>query len=76
MQIVVNGETPFKVCKNQVFIGPSASGYTLAYGASKEGTFTNYTTATPANENNIVNGVVQYSWLKLVGNSGPVEVIL
>ena len=76
MKVVVNGETPFKVCKDQVFIGPSASGYTLAYGASKEGTFTNYSEATAANTNCIVNGVVQYCWLKLVGNSGPVEVIL
>lgn len=76
MQVIVHGETPFKVLKDQVFIGPSASGYTLAYGASKDGTFTNYSDATPANENLVVNGVVQYSWLKLVGNTGNVEVIL
>lgn len=76
MQVKVSGETPFKVCKDQVFIGPSASGYTLAYGAAKDGTFTSYSEATPANENLIVNGVVQYCWLKLVGNSSEVDVIL
>ena len=76
MNRVIFGETPVKVVKDQVMLGPSASGYTFAYGTSKEGPFTSYTEAVPANENLIVNGIMQYSWIKLIGNEGPVEVIL
>ena len=75
MQITVNGERKFKVLKDQFMVGPSASGYTLAYSADGVN-FTNYTEATPANENLIVNGFMMYGWAKLVGNSGEVEVIL
>lgn len=75
MKVIVSGEQVFKVAKNQVAIGPSASGYTLAYSADGVN-FTEYAEATPANENLIVNGVVQYSYLKLVGNEGEVVVVL
>lgn len=75
MKIIVSDEQVFKVAKNQVAIGPSASGYTLAYSADGVN-FTEYSTATPASENLIVNGVVQYSYLKLVGNEGEVVVVL
>ena len=72
----VSGETPLKVVKDQVMFGPSANGYTFAYGTSKEGPFTSYPEAVPAGESLIVNGIMQYSWVKLVGNTGEVEVIL
>lgn len=75
-QQIINGEVPFKVHKDNAIIGPSASGYTLAYGVSKDGTFTEYPTPVPAGENLILNGLAQYSWLKLVGNEGEVEAIL
>ena len=75
MKIVVNGEQVFKVAKNQMTIGPSASGYTLAYSADGEN-FTEYSEATPANENCIVNGLPQYTYVMLSGNTGDVTVIL
>lgn len=75
MQITISGEKSFKVPKNQFIIGPSASGYTLAYSADNVH-FTNYTESTPANENCIVNGAVTYSFWKLVGNTGEVTIIV
>lgn len=75
MKITVIDEQVFKVAKNQMTIGPSASGYTLAYSADGSN-FTNYTEAVPAGENCIVNGVPQYTFCKLVGNSGNVVVII
>lgn len=75
MQIQVNGEQKFKVVKDQFMVGPSASGYTLAYSANGVD-FTEYSEETPAGENLIVNGFMQYGWAKLVGNTGEVDVIL
>ena len=75
MQIKVLDQERFKVAKNQFIVGPSANGYTLAYSADGVN-FTEYTEATPAGENLIVNGVPQYAWCKLVGNEGEVDVIL
>ena len=76
MEILVTGDQPFKVVKTTMTIGPSAGGYTLAYGVDRYGTFTNYTEAVPAGEACIVNGITPYTWFKLVGNSGPVKVVL
>ena len=75
MQVTVLGEQKFKVVKDQFMVGPSASGYTLAYSANGVD-FTNYSEATPAGENLIVNGFMRYGWAKLVGNTGEVDVIL
>ena len=75
MQVKVLDEERFKVAKNQFIVGPSASGYTLAYSADGVN-FTQYDEPTPAGENLIVNGVPQYAWCKLVGNAGEVDVIL
>ena len=75
MQIKVLDKERFKVAKNQFIVGPSANGYTLAYSADGVN-FTEYTEATPAGANPIVNGVPQYAWCKLVGNEGEVDVIL
>lgn len=68
MQVKVSGETPFKVLKDKVAIGPTTNGYTIAYGVDGVN-FTAYSEATPANENLIVTGLQQYMWLKLSGNT-------
>lgn len=75
MQTTITGEAKFKALKNQFMVGPSASGYTLAYSADGVN-FTNYSEATPANENLIVNGAMQYGFFKLVGNTEEVDIIL
>lgn len=76
MQAIVSGETPFKVLKDSVAIG-ATGGYTLQYSTSKEGPWTSYDEATPANECAVVNGLVPYMWLRLSGcTDTEVEVIL
>lgn len=75
-KIIISGETPFKVLKEQAIIGPSEGGYTLAYSATRDGEYTEYTDPTPAGENLIINGLVPFSYLKLVGNTGEVEAVL
>ena len=73
---IVSGETKFKAAKNQFMVGPSVSGYQVAYSANGVD-FTNDADAiVPANENLVYLGSMQYGWYKLVGNTGEVEVIL
>lgn len=74
MKTIVTGEVPFKALKSQFMIGPSEGGYTLAYSADGVN-YTNYSESTPAGENAVVNGAVQYAYFKLVGNTGDVIVI-
>lgn len=74
MKVIVTDETPFKVLGSSCTIGYSG-GYTLAFSADGVN-FTEYDSATPADEVNVVNGLTRYSWLKLVGNSGDVVVVL
>ncbi len=77
MQAIVSGETPFKCNKSTFAVGPTSNGYTLNYAVSKDGPFTAYSDATPANECLVVNGVTPYMWFKLAGNTDEeVEVIL
>ncbi len=76
MEVLVTGEQSFKVVKTTMTIGPSAGGYTLAYGVDRNGEFTEYSEAVPASEVCIVNGITPYTWFKLVGNSGSVKVVL
>ena len=76
MQAIVSGETPFKVYKETCAIGPTSSGYTLNFAVSKEGPWTAWDEATPADECLVVNGLTPYMWLFLEGNSDDVEVIL
>ena len=77
MQAIVSGETPFKAYKNTFAVGPTTSGYTLNYGVSKEGSWTAYTEATPADECLVVNGVTPYMWFFLEGNvDEATEIIL
>lgn len=75
MKAIVENEEKFRALKNQFMVGPSTSGYTLAYSADGVN-FTPYDTPTPAGENLIVNGAVQYGWFKLSGNTGEVTVVL
>lgn len=75
MKAIVENDEKFRALKNQFMVGPSQNGYTLAYSADGVN-FTAYSDATPANENLIVNGAVQYGWFKLSGNTGEVVVIL
>ena len=75
MKITVHGENSFIVLTDQMMIGPSEGGYTLAYSADNE-TFTEYEESTPAGENCLVNGTMRYSYWKLVGNTGDVTVIV
>lgn len=77
MQAIVSGETPFKALKNTFAIGPTTSGYTLSYGISKDGPFTQYSEATPAGECLVVNGVTPYMWFVLKNNvDAETEIIL
>lgn len=75
MKVTIENEEKFQAKKNQFMVGPSQSGYTLAYSATGVD-FTDYDLPTPAGENLIVNGAVQYGWFKLKGNSGEVTVVL
>lgn len=75
MKAIVENDEKFRALKSNFMVGPSASGYTLAYSADGVN-FTPYSASTPANENLIVNGSVQYGWFKLSGNTGEVVVIL
>ena len=76
-KLTISGEDKFKALKNQFMVGPSAEGYTLAYSATgNDGEWTSYSEATPANENLIVNGAMQYGYFKLVGNQSEVDIIL
>lgn len=77
MQAIVSGETPFKALKSTFAVGPTSSGYTLNYGTSKEGPWTAYSEATPADECLVVNGIVPYMWFMLDGNADEeTEIIL
>ena len=74
MQVIVSGETPFKALKETFAVGPTTNGYTLQYGVDKNN-LTDYTEATPAGEDLIVNGATPYMWFSLKGNTGNVEII-
>lgn len=75
-KVTVKGEEVFRAQKDQFAIGPSSSGYTLAYSGDGV-SFNNDTDAVvPANENLMYLGAVQYAYYKLVGNTGEITVIL
>jgi len=74
---IVSGENPFKAAKFQFAVGPSESGYQIAYSVNKEDWTLDPDAVVPANETLIYNGSMQYAWYKLVGNtSDNVEIIL
>ncbi len=74
MQKTISGETPFKAIKETFCVGKTTNGYTLCYGVDKN-SLTEYSEATPANEDLIVNGATPYMWFSLKGNTGNVEII-
>lgn len=76
MQTVVVGETPFKANKFQFAVGPSSSGYQVAYSVDKQNWTLDTDAEVPANETLIYNGSMQYAWYKLSGNTDTVVVIL
>ena len=68
MQDVISGEKPFKALKNQFAIGPTQSGYQIAYSATQDGTFTLDPDAiVPAGENLVYLGSMKYMYYKCVG---------
>lgn len=69
----VSGETAFQVMSHSLIIGPSESGYSLAYSADGEN-FTEYSEPVPAGQNCIVNGVAFGTYIMLSGNTGEVSV--
>ena len=75
MITTVKGETPFKAIRECFEIGPSTDGYTLQYSVDRT-TWTSWSSATPANENCIVNGVVPLSWFRLKNNGANTEVTI
>ena len=76
MEIFITNETPFKAVKDQMAIGPSTSGYQLAFSADKVTWTLDSDAIVPANENLVYLGSMQYLWYKLVGNSGTVKAIV
>lgn len=72
-QITVSGEKAFSIPTRSFAVSPSSEGYTLNYSADGV-SYTAYTTATPANEVLIVNGVPKSLVYKLVGNQSDVTV--
>ena len=76
MKILVNGEQAFKASKNQFAVGPSTSGYQVAYSADNSVFTLDEQAIVPANENLVYLGSMQYAWYKLSGNTDAVTVIL
>lgn len=73
MKLKITGEQQFSVLKNTFAIGPSESGYTLAYSATgNPSEFTMWDKSTEAGENVVVNGAAEEMYFKLVGNTGEV----
>ena len=74
VQVVkISGETPVQIQAHSFVVSQSESGYTLNY--SGDGiNWTAYTEDTPANEDLIVNGIAFGTFIKLVGNTGEVEI--
>ncbi|MBO7323307.1 MAG: hypothetical protein J6U51_06980 [Bacteroidales bacterium] len=73
---IVSGETPFKAAKFQFAVGPSESGYQIAYSVDKEHWALDDDAIVPANDTLIYNGSMQYAWYMLSGNTSEVEIIL
>lgn len=73
LQKKIHGGEGFQVLAHSFSVSPSSEGYTLAYSADGIN-FTEYTDATPADENLIVNGVAKGMWFQLVGNASDVVI--
>ena len=75
-KLTVSGQTPFKAAKYQFAVGPSESGYQIAYSVNKTHWSLDSNAIVPANDTLIYNGSMQYAWYMLSGNTSEVEVIL
>lgn len=75
-QKTISGETSFKALKNQFEIGPSSSGYQIAYSADNENWTLDSDAIVPANETLIYLGSMQYGWYKLSGNTDEAVAII
>lgn len=64
----INKAEYFQIPTDKFIIGPSASGYTLNYSADGV-SWTPWKEATNANENQVVVGIPQNTYVKLVGNT-------
>ena len=67
----ITGEVQFQVLAHSFAVSPSAEGYTLQYGVDGQN-FTDWSEATPANENLVVNGIAKNMYFKLKGNNSTV----
>ena len=76
MQIKISGEKPFKALKDQFSVGPSSSGYQLAFSVNREDWTLDENAIVPAGENLVYLGSGVYLYYKLVGNTGDVDIIL
>lgn len=75
---IVKGNTPFKVLSNTFTVGPAAESYSLMYAVERDGEYTAYPDAVPANEVLICNGCTPYTFFKLegVGTDEEITVVL
>ena len=69
MQIKISGETPFKCLKDQFSIGPTSSGYQIAFSVDRETWTLDPNAIVPAGENLLYLGSGIYLYYKLVGNT-------
>lgn len=75
MKAKVLDEERFKALQPTFTVGYSTSGYVLEYSAN--GTdWSAYPDAVPANEVLVVNDATPYSFFRLKGNSGEVDIVL
>jgi hypothetical protein len=74
MNVIVNGEEPFRAPAPRFCIGQTSAGYTLQYGVDKDN-MTDWSEATEADTDVIVNNAVPGMWMKLSGNTDEGVVI-
>lgn len=73
MQVKISGETPLQILSHSCIISPSNEGYTFQYSADGVN-YTNWDSATPANENCMVVGLAYGSYIRLSGNASEVVI--
>ena len=64
----INKANIFRIPADKFIIGPSTSGYTLNYSADGV-SWTPWKEATSANQNQVVIGLPQNTYVKLAGNT-------
>ena len=68
MEIIVNGEQPFRAPAAKFCIGQTSAGYTLNYSVDGEH-YTAHSVATDANTDMMVANAIEGMFIKLVGNT-------